>query len=43
MARSNFTIGQNKAFAGQTSAQADYVQPAEGISNEVAQRRIEMI
>ena len=36
MARSNFTIGQNKVFSGQTSANADYKTHAEGISNEVA-------
>ena len=43
MARSNFSIGQNKAFNGQTSAQANFAPPSEGDSNEAAKRRIEMI
>ena len=43
MARSNFTIGQNKVFTGQTSANADYKTHAEGKQNEAAKTRIAMI
>ena len=43
MARSNFTIGQNKVFTDKTSARADYGSPGEGVGNEAARSRIAMI
>ena len=43
MARSNFTIGQNKVFIDKTSAKADYGSPGEGVDNEAGRRRIAMI
>ena len=43
MARSNFTIGQNKVFNGQTSAKSDYKPNTEGVSSEAVENRKAMI
>ena len=43
MARSNFSIGQNKVFNGITSAKGDFPAHGEGVSTEAIENRRAMI